>query len=348
MKGIKVFIFNLETSDESIFKKLKKFTKLYSHETFEWIQFKQSNEETRSRTNSQVLMTNSETNKENDCTKKSKISKKTQLTTSEQVSQQEASKTEKKIRKVPSFSEEFEFNNNLVSEKSNSYKEPSPIKKKKLSEKEGEEKLDARKGDADVINDTIETQYLNDSQSSIIEIVKEPSVGKESTKNSEFNYLCEKEDLRKEARIDKITDLTKIPLDFIDYMIRRDVNYYVSIFAGKCEHSWRHEEYKKLTNKSSKILYQNGACCSYTPEQQLQASKTLESIFCRNDKRYVDYVCKVLLPESLIKICMRVFQCAKPEAEEYLHRNNLTKPIDFFDLLKEIQKRVNDDDVLNE
>ena len=30
----------------------------------------------------------------------------------------------------------------------------------------------------------------------------------------------------------------------------------------------------------------------------------------------------MLLPEALIKICMRIYQCSKEAAEEYLQKNN--------------------------
>jgi hypothetical protein len=46
-----------------------------------------------------------------------------------------------------------------------------------------------------------------------------------------------------------------------------------------------------------------------------------------------EYIVKVMLPEALIKICMRVYQCSKDAAEEYLKKNNLkskveTAPVD--------------------
>jgi hypothetical protein len=40
---------------------------------------------------------------------------------------------------------------------------------------------------------------------------------------------------------------------------------------------------------------------------------------------------KVLLPEALIKICMRINQCSKEDAEDYLHKNDRKNPIDFKD-----------------
>lgn len=62
---------------------------------------------------------------------------------------------------------------------------------------------------------------------------------------------------------------------------------------------------------------------SYTQEQYMSAVKALQSIFCKKNNKYDEYIVKVLLPEALIKICMRVYQCGKNSAEEFLKKNNI-------------------------
>ena len=89
-------------------------------------------------------------------------------------------------------------------------------------------------------------------------------------------------------------------------------------------------------------MYCNTALTSYTREQYSAAVQALQNIFCKKDNKVKykvlfinieclkfflfwkcdDYIIKVLLPEALIKICMRIYQCSKEAAEEYLQKNN--------------------------
>ena len=46
-------------------------------------------------------------------------------------------------------------------------------------------------------------------------------------------------------------------------------------------------------------------------------------------KKRDEYIVKVLLPEALIKICMRIHQCSKLVAESYLEKYNFTKPLEW-------------------
>ncbi len=120
-------------------------------------------------------------------------------------------------------------------------------------------------------------------------------------------------------------------------------------FPSKC-HSWRHLEYKKYTFNSSKVLYANSFICSYTEAQYMCVVKALQKIFSKSSNKvwlvsrhrilnfflrivffskYDDYLVKVLLPEALIKMCMRVYQCNKENAEEHLFYNDRDNPIEF-------------------
>ncbi|CAF0748399.1 unnamed protein product [Brachionus calyciflorus] len=128
-----------------------------------------------------------------------------------------------------------------------------------------------------------------------------------------------------EKEIEKLKIIGDLTPKQIEYMVLRDVNYFIDIFSGNCDHSWRHEEYKKFSKKSGNLLYENSAMTSYTYDQYMSAVKALQSVFCKKNNKYDEYIVKVLLPEALIKICMRVYQCSKGSAEEFLQKNNIKK-----------------------
>ena len=56
------------------------------------------------------------------------------------------------------------------------------------------------------------------------------------------------------------------------------------LFLFKKEHSWRHKEFKKFSNKSSKILYSNAAILSYRDEQYMSATRALQHIFPKRNQ----------------------------------------------------------------
>lgn len=129
--------------------------------------------------------------------------------------------------------------------------------------------------------------------------------------------------VRFEREIDRVKILSGLTPEHIEYMVLRDINYFIDIFSGNCDHSWRHQEYKKFSKKSGNLLYENSAMTSYTYDQYMSAVKALQSIFCKKNNKYDEYIVKVLLPEALIKICMRIYQCSKDAAEEFLKKNNI-------------------------
>jgi len=112
----------------------------------------------------------------------------------------------------------------------------------------------------------------------------------------------------------------------VEYMVLQDINYFLDIFSGDCEHSWRHTQYKKFSKRTGNLLYENSAMSSYRYDQCMAAVHALQAIFCKKDYRYNEYIVKVLLPEALIKICMRIYQCSKDAAEEFLQVNNQNRP----------------------
>jgi hypothetical protein len=54
----------------------------------------------------------------------------------------------------------------------------------------------------------------------------------------------------------------------------------------------------------------------------MAATETLQTIFCKKNHKLDDYIVKVLLPEGLIKITMRIYQCGKDLAENFLFSND--------------------------
>lgn len=138
----------------------------------------------------------------------------------------------------------------------------------------------------------------------------------------EYDYEVIDENAELESQIDLIGSINLLTEAQIEYMILRDINYYIDIFSGNCDHSWRHLEYKKFSKKSGNLLYSNTALNSFRSEQYTAAAKALQSIFCRKNNKFDEYIVKVLLPEALIKMCMRIYQCGKEAAEEFLQRDN--------------------------
>jgi hypothetical protein len=61
---------------------------------------------------------------------------------------------------------------------------------------------------------------------------------------------------------------------------------------------------------------------SYREEQYMSCVKALQFIFCKKNNQLDEYIVKVLMPEALLKICMRVYQCSKQSAEDFLMRDN--------------------------
>lgn len=149
---------------------------------------------------------------------------------------------------------------------------------------------------------------------------------KSEKKKREYEYVAIEENIKLEDQIENIKKLGALTEKQINYMVLRDVNYFLDIYSGEYDHSWRHAEYKKNSKKSGNLLYSNAVGLgSYTQTQISAAVEALQLIFCRNNHKLDGYIVKVALPEALIKICMRIYQCSKDAAELYLKENNLDK-----------------------
>ncbi len=89
-----------------------------------------------------------------------------------------------------------------------------------------------------------------------------------------------------EEQIDKIIKISDLTEGQIKYMILRDINYFLDIYSGQCQHSWRHTEYKKFSKKSGNVLYSHAVGMgSYTHEQIMSGVEGLRGIFCRTNNR---------------------------------------------------------------
>ncbi len=93
-----------------------------------------------------------------------------------------------------------------------------------------------------------------------------------------------------EDQIEKITKLSDLNEDHMKYMILRDINYFLDIYSGECEHSWRHAEYKKFSKKSGNVLYSHAVgMTSFTHEQIMSGVDGLRDIFCRSNNKVINF-----------------------------------------------------------
>jgi hypothetical protein len=167
-----------------------------------------------------------------------------------------------------------------------------------------------------VIYEDLEASSSSEREDDVIEI---GGSDKSATrKKIEFNKkTIEKNDLI-EKKLEQIDNLNELTDEQIEYMVLRDINYFLYIFSGQCEHSWRHTQYKKNSARIGNMLCSKTLLACFREEQYMAAVRAFKSVFCQNHNRRDDYIVKVLLPESLIKICMRIHQCSKVKAEVFL------------------------------
>jgi len=186
--------------------------------------------------------------------------------------------------------------------------------------------LPKRKFDIDSSEDEESEQAATSTidEMSDVEVIEDEAASdsKPSKPKRKFDYEAIDEDTQLNEEIDAIQTINLLTENQIHYMVLRDINYFIDIYSGHCEHSWRHLEFKKQSKKSGNVLYSHAALTSYTLDQYTSAVKALQEIFCKKDNKADEYIVKVLLPEALIKICMRIYQCSKEAAEEYLQKNN--------------------------
>ncbi len=89
------------------------------------------------------------------------------------------------------------------------------------------------------------------------------------------------------------------------------------VFSGKHSASWRHLHYKAKGAKKRALTYKVPVG-PFKDEQHQTIVSYLMEIYCSNNKRYLDYVLKVLVSEMLIAIYMDVHHISDPKKAEEL------------------------------
>lgn len=85
------------------------------------------------------------------------------------------------------------------------------------------------------------------------------------------------------------------------------------IFEGK-KYCRRHEDYKKGGKTRGDLAFQVHFG-PFSEEQQDKIMEVLTNMFCCGHSEYFDYVSKVLLPETLLLVYMKVERKKREEAE---------------------------------
>lgn len=144
----------------------------------------------------------------------------------------------------------------------------------------------------------------------------------------ELNDLKEikEKDYQTEISILNVEKLRFLTESQLEYIVLREIEYFIKIYAGQ-EPSWRHGEFKKNTRISKEALYGNAAFLNFDQSQFSTITNLFKQLFnMRRTLKFeiTEYIVQVLLPESLIKICIFLYDCDKENAEIYLKnvRNN--------------------------
>ncbi|XP_074651077.1 uncharacterized protein LOC141905893 [Tubulanus polymorphus] len=116
--------------------------------------------------------------------------------------------------------------------------------------------------------------------------------------------------------IKTVKDVSQLEDKQLTYLVMQNECYLRNIFQGKTK-CRRHEDYKN-GGKSRRNLTLQVPITLYSDAQCDVIIKGLMDMFCPTDTKYMDYVFRVLLPETLIKIYMEVHQTSHELAEERL------------------------------
>ncbi|XP_061174037.1 uncharacterized protein LOC133183101 [Saccostrea echinata] len=100
----------------------------------------------------------------------------------------------------------------------------------------------------------------------------------------------------------------------LHYLVMKNKVYLQDIFSGKIA-SDRHEVYRQ-GGKARRDLNHHVHLGLFTEDQLDVVMETLMSIFCKKHHKYLEYIMKVLLPETLIKIYMDHHNVSHDRAEE--------------------------------
>lgn len=94
------------------------------------------------------------------------------------------------------------------------------------------------------------------------------------------------------------------------------VSYAGNIFRGKIA-STRHEKYRKKGKSRANLKYEI-KFGQFTERQQEAMLLGLTNTFCKKGEKYLQYVCDVLYPETMIRVAMMALSLSYKEAEGWL------------------------------
>jgi len=113
-----------------------------------------------------------------------------------------------------------------------------------------------------------------------------------------------------------VSKICDVKLDKVADIMKENEGYLRDIFTGKI-HCERHQQYKQ-SGKVRRNLNRKIHMGAITHDQEELIMELLLSFFCKNHHKYLDYVLKVMLPESMTKIHMDVFGTTHETSEEML------------------------------
>ncbi|CAH1798222.1 unnamed protein product [Owenia fusiformis] len=115
------------------------------------------------------------------------------------------------------------------------------------------------------------------------------------------------------SKVNKVCDLTR---DQLCHLLKDNKKYLRNIYQGKA-YNRRHEDYKKGGKARVDLTYQVRLGI-FHEEQHDVVMEQLMAMFCKKNFTLLDYVMKVLFPETLVKIYMDVKHSTHYEAEQFM------------------------------
>lgn len=113
-----------------------------------------------------------------------------------------------------------------------------------------------------------------------------------------------------------IRNVEELTASQTEQLVREYTRELRDIFEGKI-YCRRHEDYKKGGKMKGDLAFQV-QFGSFSEEQRDRIMGVLTNMFCYKHSKYFDYVSKVLLPETLVMVYMRVERKTRLEAERLL------------------------------
>ncbi|CAH1792452.1 unnamed protein product [Owenia fusiformis] len=115
------------------------------------------------------------------------------------------------------------------------------------------------------------------------------------------------------SKVNKVCELTQ---EQLVHLVKENKKYLRNIYQGKA-YNRRHEDYKKGGKARIDLTYQVRLGI-FHEEQHDVVMEQLMTMFCKKNFHFLDYILKVLLPETLVKIYMDVKHSTHEEAEQFM------------------------------